>query len=140
MSSGARTHIHSLGLYGPVSVEHLTSDRLPYVENLVNLIVAEDLGKVPMGEVLRSIGTLGCRVSEARREVVENSKALGEGNRRVDPLPPRCRQQRRGPGLAGWSAPAVAVVLRAAMVAQPRVQLQPLRHGIGQGEAVLYRR
>jgi outer membrane protein assembly factor BamB len=55
----ARTYIQSLGFYGPVSVEQLTSARLPYADNLVNLIVAEDLGQVPMAEVLRALAPLG---------------------------------------------------------------------------------
>ena len=55
----AREHIRSLGLYGPVSADQLTGDRLPYIENLVNLVVAEDLGKVPMQEVLRVLAPNG---------------------------------------------------------------------------------
>ncbi len=49
----ARERIHRLGLYGRVSVEHWTGSRLPYADNLVNLVVAEDLGEVPMDEVMR---------------------------------------------------------------------------------------
>jgi len=49
----AREHIQSLGLYGPVSVDQLGGDRLPYIDNLVNLIVSEDLGHVLMDEVIR---------------------------------------------------------------------------------------
>jgi outer membrane protein assembly factor BamB len=49
----ARDHIQSRGLYGPVSVDRLQSNRLPYVDNLVNLIVSEDLGKVSTKEVMR---------------------------------------------------------------------------------------
>jgi len=49
----ARRHIQSLGLYGPVSVDRLRGTRLPYIDNLVNLVVAEDLGSVAMDEVLR---------------------------------------------------------------------------------------
>ena len=56
----ARAHIRSLGIYGPVSVAQWTDpSRLPYAENLVNLLVAEDLGKVPMDEVLRVLAPLG---------------------------------------------------------------------------------
>ena len=56
----ARAHIRSLGLYGPVSVERWTdAARLPYADNLVNLVVAEDLGKVPMDEVMRVLAPLG---------------------------------------------------------------------------------
>ena len=38
-----REHLQSRGLYGPVSVDTFDGRRLPYAENLVNLIVAEDL-------------------------------------------------------------------------------------------------
>ena len=49
----ARAHIRSLGQYGPVSVGRLEGDRLPYIDNLVNLVVSEDLGHIPPSEVLR---------------------------------------------------------------------------------------
>ncbi|HIE51457.1 MAG TPA: methyltransferase domain-containing protein [Armatimonadetes bacterium] len=49
----ARTYLRRLGLYGQVSVEQWSGRRLPYIDNLVNLLVAEDLGEVPMEEVLR---------------------------------------------------------------------------------------
>ena len=49
----AREHIQSLGLYGPVSVDRLSGPRLPYADNFVNLIVAEEPGAVPMDELLR---------------------------------------------------------------------------------------
>jgi len=56
----ARTHIRSLDLYGRVSAEHWAdAARLPYADNLVNLVVAEDLGKVPMDEVMRVLAPLG---------------------------------------------------------------------------------
>ncbi len=49
----AREYIHSLGVYGRVTAGRLSGGRLPYVDNLVNLVVAEDLGEVPMNEVMR---------------------------------------------------------------------------------------
>ena len=49
----AREHIRSLGLYGNVCVEQWGDEYLPYADNLVNLFVAEDLGGVPMTEVMR---------------------------------------------------------------------------------------
>jgi len=49
----ARAHIQSLGLGGKVSAEVFDGRQLPYVDNLVNLVVAEDLGGVAMSEVLR---------------------------------------------------------------------------------------
>ena len=40
--ASAREHIQSLGLYGKVSVDRLRGSRLPYADNLVNLIVMRD--------------------------------------------------------------------------------------------------
>jgi len=51
----ARAHIRSLGLYGAVSVDCFDGRRLPYADNLVNLIMAEELGDVPMTEVMRAL-------------------------------------------------------------------------------------
>jgi len=55
----ARQHIQSLGLYGNVSVDRFDGKRLPYVKDLVNLLVASDLGDVPMDEVLRVLAPGG---------------------------------------------------------------------------------
>ena len=49
----ARGHIQSLGLYGKVSVDQFDGRRLPLIDNLANLAIAEDLGKVSMDEVMR---------------------------------------------------------------------------------------
>jgi len=49
----ARRFLRSLGLYGDVSVERFDGKRLPYIDNLVNLVVAERLGDVTMDEVRR---------------------------------------------------------------------------------------
>ena len=46
-------YIKSLGLYGKVSVERLADERLPYVDSLVNLVVSENLGQIPLEEVMR---------------------------------------------------------------------------------------
>jgi outer membrane protein assembly factor BamB len=55
----AREHIRKLGVYGPLSVECFDGKRLPYAENLVNLVVAEDLGGVTMAEVMRVLAPGG---------------------------------------------------------------------------------
>ncbi|MGB2822732.1 MAG: class I SAM-dependent methyltransferase, partial [Phycisphaerae bacterium] len=55
----AREHVRSLGLYGKVSIDRQTARRLPYIDNLVNLLVADDLGGVPKEEVLRVLAPLG---------------------------------------------------------------------------------
>jgi len=55
----ARDHIQSLGLYGQVSVEQWTGRRLPYADNLANLVVSDDLGGIPMGEIMRIVAPGG---------------------------------------------------------------------------------
>jgi len=51
--AAARKYVTAKGLYGKVSIALLNGPRLPYVDNLVNLLVAEDLGAVTMAEVMR---------------------------------------------------------------------------------------
>jgi len=55
----ARKYLQSLGLYGAVTVDVLTGDSLPYVDNLVNLVVSEDLGPIAMDEVMRVLAPNG---------------------------------------------------------------------------------
>ena len=55
----ARETIQSLGLYGPVSIGRFDGTHLPYAENLVNLIVAEELGEVSKDELLRVLAPNG---------------------------------------------------------------------------------
>ncbi|MCP3884162.1 MAG: class I SAM-dependent methyltransferase, partial [Propionibacteriaceae bacterium] len=50
-----RKHIRSQGLYGPVSIDRLHGKRLPYIDNLVNLMVADDLRAISMDEVMRAL-------------------------------------------------------------------------------------
>jgi len=57
--AAARKHIQSLGQYGNVSVERWSGDRLPYIDNSVNLIVSEDLGGIPNSEVMRVLAPNG---------------------------------------------------------------------------------
>ena len=48
-----RKRVRQAGDYGAVAFELLSSEKLPYVDNLVNLMVVEELGQVPLDEVLR---------------------------------------------------------------------------------------
>jgi len=57
--AAARSHVESLGLYGPVSIERLSGATLPYTDNLVNLVVVEDAAEVPMDEVMRVLAPGG---------------------------------------------------------------------------------
>lgn len=51
--SAARAHIKSLGQYGHISIDSFDGKQLPLIDNLVNLLVAGDLGDVSKNEVLR---------------------------------------------------------------------------------------
>jgi len=55
----AREYIQSLNLYGKVSVDQLIGNTLPYIDNLVNLVVSQDLGTVLMDEVMRVLAPNG---------------------------------------------------------------------------------
>jgi len=55
----ARETIRAQGLYGPVSVDTFDGRRLPYVDNLVNLLVADDLKDVTKQEVMRVLAPRG---------------------------------------------------------------------------------
>ena len=75
--AAARRHLKTLGIYGEVAVDTLRGSRLPYVDNLANLVVSEDLGKVTMGEVMRVLCPGG----------VAYVKDGGQWNKTVKPWP-----------------------------------------------------
>ena len=55
----AREYVRARGAYGPVSVGAWNGADLPYAENLVNLIVADQPGDVTMDEILRVLAPRG---------------------------------------------------------------------------------
>ena len=55
----ARAHVRSLGLYGKVSIDRFDGKRLPYADNLVNLVVAAPLGDVRTEDVMRILAPGG---------------------------------------------------------------------------------
>ena len=75
--AAARRHIQSLGIYGDGSVDRLEGKRLPYIDNLVNLLVAEDLAGISMEEALRVLVPRG----------VVYTKVGGEWKKTVKPRP-----------------------------------------------------
>jgi len=92
--AAARAHIRSRKLGGKppgplagVSVARFDGRHLPYVDNLVNLVVAEDLGDVAMAEVMRVLCPNGVAYvktgGEPGRRLVRRSLgeagSLGEG-------------------------------------------------------------
>jgi outer membrane protein assembly factor BamB len=76
--TAARQTIQSLGLYGKVTAEPWTGRRLPYVDNLVNLVVADNLGKLPMTEVLRVLAPNGVALIGGKKIVKPRPKEMDE--------------------------------------------------------------
>ena len=79
---------------------------LPYVDNLVNLVVAENLGKVAMAEVMRVLCPGGVAYVKQKRGMDQDGQALAGRDRRVDPLPARLRRARRSPTICWPDSPA----------------------------------
>jgi outer membrane protein assembly factor BamB len=73
----ARRQIDAKGLYGVVSADTFDGTHLPYIDNLVNLLVAEDLGDVSMKEVMRVLCPRG--VAYIRR--------VGQWSKTIKPWP-----------------------------------------------------
>ena len=73
----AREHVRTLGSYGNVSIDHFRGERLPYIDNLVNLLISENLGDVSMDEVMRVLAPEG----------VAYIKTGGKWNKSVKPRP-----------------------------------------------------
>ena len=57
--AAARQRLAAQGVYGPVSVEHLAANSLPYADNLLNLLVVEDSTLVAREEMLRVLAPHG---------------------------------------------------------------------------------
>jgi outer membrane protein assembly factor BamB len=51
--AAARTNLLKANQYGDVSVDLLVGNELPYVDNFVNLLVAEQVNDIPMSEITR---------------------------------------------------------------------------------------
>ena len=60
-----RQYLKSRGVCPKVSADTFDGKRLPYADNLVNLLVSEDLGEVPMAEVIRVLVPRGAAYVKA---------------------------------------------------------------------------
>jgi outer membrane protein assembly factor BamB len=60
----ARSLVESLGLYGRLSVDLLEEDRLPLIDNLVNLLIVEPEIAIPKEELLRVLAPQGVLCSQ----------------------------------------------------------------------------
>lgn len=63
--SRAREYLVENGLNGPVSVDRLPKGRLPYIDNFVNLVVAESLSGIPQKEYIRVLVPNGVLYTKA---------------------------------------------------------------------------
>ncbi|MFQ5809206.1 MAG: PQQ-binding-like beta-propeller repeat protein, partial [Armatimonadota bacterium] len=66
--AAARSRLRERGVYGPVSVDVWDGRRLPYADNLVNLIVAEDRAQVSDEELLRALAPKGVALVRRGRD------------------------------------------------------------------------
>ena len=91
--TAARSHIQSLGLYGKVSVRQWDSERLPYGDNLVNLIVISRGERAAGSEIERVLAPQGIAlvhgVLETRNTklVTQSPAGLGGWTRYLKPVP-----------------------------------------------------
>ena len=71
----ARDYVKGKDLYGPISIEQFLGTTLPYTDNLINLVVIQDRGRVPLAEVLRVLAPGGCVCVQEKGEWVTTRKA-----------------------------------------------------------------
>ncbi|MEW6357605.1 MAG: PQQ-binding-like beta-propeller repeat protein [Planctomycetota bacterium] len=80
----AREHIRSLGIYGPVSVDSWDSKRLPYIDNLVNLVVASGEWRVESDEILRVLAPNGVALLINPKSEIQNPKLVKPRPKEMD--------------------------------------------------------
>jgi len=71
----AREHIRSLGLYGKVSADRWSGNRLPYIDNMVNLVVAEKINDLDIEEIMRVLVPEGVAYIKDGDEWVKKNKS-----------------------------------------------------------------
>ena len=70
----ARAHIQSAGRHGPVTVGVLNDSKLPYIDNLVNVLVVDESAKIPEEELLRVLAPRGVAIFTNRQSEIKNRK------------------------------------------------------------------
>jgi len=80
----ARRHIQSLGVYGNVAVDQFCGKRLPYVDNLVNLVVASGECQVPRDEIARVLAPNGVAFFTNRKSEIEDRKWVKPRPKEID--------------------------------------------------------
>jgi len=74
----ARRNIRASKLYGKVSVCKFDGTHLPYVDNLVNLIVSDGPTRVPRAEIMRVLAPSGVAMIGGRKTVKPRPKNIDE--------------------------------------------------------------
>jgi outer membrane protein assembly factor BamB len=74
----ARAYLQDLGLYGRAAADTFDGQHLPYADNLVNLIVAEELGNVSREEAMRVLAPRGVLCEKKEGEWVATLKPRPE--------------------------------------------------------------
>lgn len=72
----ARENILAMGRYGDVSVAAFDGRRLPYADNMVNLVVASDEWQVASEEIARVLAPSGVALFLNRKSPIENRKLV----------------------------------------------------------------
>ncbi len=75
----ARQFIKDQGLYGEVSVEHWDQQTLPYANNMVNLLVTDEPGRISEDEMLRVLAPNGVALTKESEEWEKTVKSRPEG-------------------------------------------------------------
>ncbi len=92
--AAARKALQSAGVYGKVSVVRLAGERLPYTDNLINLVVQQGVGcRVPEREISRVLAPRGVLLASGNlkpdtRNLTPRSPAPDGWTMLVKPVPP----------------------------------------------------
>lgn len=84
MVGAARKHIQSSGLYGNVSVAHWDGQRLPYIDNFVNLLVVSGQSSVEKEEILRVLCPGGVAVFATDQGQLTTDKLVKPWPKEID--------------------------------------------------------
>jgi outer membrane protein assembly factor BamB len=74
----AREYVQARGLYGGVSIDTFDGLSLPYVDNMVNLLIADSLGAMSRAEVLRVLAPGGVALIGGRKSVKPRPGSIDE--------------------------------------------------------------
>jgi outer membrane protein assembly factor BamB len=87
--AGARSHISSLDLHGPVSVDVFDGKHLPYADSLVNLLVLPNAeSRLPNGEIERVLAPRGVALVNPQSAIrIPHSDVVGQWRVYRKPVP-----------------------------------------------------